>query len=675
MTSIQATEDFVFWSQLPQRIGDHSKFGSLPWSEAGQIEFMRGVPISADSYEIPDTCLPPGRQKRLGERTIHIVDADGLLISSTTPNGQTLRKCLVALALPAMSHRGIRLKKPSSWLQLTPYILRMARWVLSNRPASATLWSHLDTASWQNLLDDLGTAPRTRPRFEDMIALLSEWGSRGLIADYPTAAFDMLSPELLGAVEISPEERAKVHSKVREQDNTYLPFDDAFVSAFVSKCIWFQENLADQLIECWAGILEIKRDWDAKGKGRFDHLNASRRAYLADFKWTDRSGATLRELPWPITLTEGTRKQPVTSSAWPPKDMFGFNMAVGLLQAMNFSLLAFCTGARSGEVLSASETSLDADGGRFIARTFKLARDPAGKQRDWPLHPTAARALELQIKLADVAKSGDGDHIWVMQVRGDVPAGSEVKSLLGPLKKSVQILNVSELCNGSFHPHRWRHTVARLVALSVTSSPHVLMDLFGHHNVEMTLRYMLSDPQIAEDSVRTAKEAAAAMSDEALQEVLKGTAGGPAAITLSSGLDRMGMTVAETEYGSDNMKNFIEAMTFEGQNWELVRPGVICTKSPGEFGPCTQGRGSPDPGSCRTTCDHRLETDRARRDCEVAINALLAELDDAVKEGAEMLCVNLKGQIRSNLHRWPDVRERVLAANAVANRIWSETPA
>ncbi len=130
------------------------------------------------------------------------------------------------------------------------------------------------------------------------------------------------------------------------------------------------------------------------------------------------------------------------------------------------------------------------------------------------------------------------------------------------------------------------------------------------------------------------------------------------------------MRRGEDAYGADSLRELTDILTFGGRQWELVRPGVICTKAPGQFGPCTQGRGEPDPGSCRTTCDHRLETSRAKAQCDAAVGALVEELEAAEREGADMLAENIRGQLLAQLRRWEEVRERWSAKSETVARIW-----
>jgi hypothetical protein len=209
----------------------------------------------------------------------------------------------------------------------------------------------------------------------------------------------------------------------------------------------------------------------------------------------------------------------------------------------------------------------------------------------------------------------------------------------------------------------------------VAAAPQVLMDLFGHRDLEVTLKYMLSDPAIAEDVKKVAAEVAHAVAEEALTDIEAGAAGGSAATFLREGITDFKMRRGEHELGADSMSEAIRILTFNGRYWELVRPGVLCTKGLGQFGPCTQGRGIPDAGGCRTGCNHRLEFARAKADCAGALNELLKEHAAALDEGLEMVLANIEGQVLAHLMRWEDVRERVLAASEAARTIWSRRKA
>jgi hypothetical protein len=128
--------------------------------------------------------------------------------------------------------------------------------------------------------------------------------------------------------------------------------------------------------------------------------------------------------------------------------------------------------------------------------------------------------------------------------------------------------------------HRWRHTVARLVALSVVGAPKVLFDLFGHQDIEMTLHYMMSDPTIAEEAVLVAKEMTYALAKRGIADLIEGGGSGPAAASLRQQLPRA-MRMGEEEFDT-GLRETAEVLTYEGKTWSLVREGVICTKGLGE---------------------------------------------------------------------------------------------
>jgi hypothetical protein len=350
---------------------------------------------------------------------------------------------------------------------------------------------------------------------------------------------------------------------------------------------------------------------------------------------------------------------------------------VGVLQALNYCVHSFCTGGRSSEALDGTDGSVGPTGtGHYYAKTFKYAEGDSGLERDWPLHPRALKALQLQQEIARVIRPEGKAHLWMLLQDGAEPAGSPLRNVNEPVVQAVSQLGLRHLTGQSRpHSHRWRHTVARLIALCVAAAPQVLMDLFGHSDLEMTLQYMLSDPAIAQDVKKVAAEIAYAVAEEALTDIESGAAGGPAATSLRVGIADFKMRRGEHALGTDSMSEAIRILTFNGRLWELVRPGVLCTKGLGQFGPCTQGRGSPDAGACRTGCDHRLEMARAEADCAGVLAKLLDEHAAASEEGADMVLANIEGQILANLLRWNDVRERVLADSETARMIWSSRKA
>lgn len=48
----------------------------------------------------------------------------------------------------------------------------------------------------------------------------------------------------------------------------------------------------------------------------------------------------------------------------------------------------------------------------------------------------------------------------------------------------------------AFTNHLFRKIIARLVALALVNAPKILMDIFGHRTIEMTLHYILNNKTI-----------------------------------------------------------------------------------------------------------------------------------------------------------------------------------
>lgn len=665
VTNGNAALDADYWSNAVTRhVGNHAQLGAMPWSEVAKIEFLPGVRIGDESYCVPEEWLPHGTTRRLSFRTIRSTVAGEDVPSSVQ---ESLKRSLVAFTLARRTETGQRKLKYGTWLGICRKILSMADWVVVNVPsAEGHLWLHLTDADWSRMSAEVSQSPRDPVSY--IRKQLADLGRRGVLSDAPAASGVPTS-----ATAPHPEKSirgAEVKSREPARDRSYRPFSDEFVSAFISRAMWIHDNLAEQLIECWVELREIQDRAVAKGR-RASHPTTTeeRRRAVAAFDWRDAQGRPLSRLPWPVLSRESNRV--LSSDAWPPTDASGVLIMIGLLQALNYAVINFCAGARSSEILAAVDSSLNEVDGRFVSRTFKVIDGTDGQVRDWPLHPAGVRALRLQVRLAKVIRPDDADHIWVLLKEGAEPAGYPLRNINEPVVRAVQMLQIDSLTDDARpHSHRWRHTVARLVALSVAAAPQVLMDLFGHRDLEMTLRYMLSDPEIVEEALRVADEASRALAEEAVQDVLSGDAGGPAAEPVRKGLDELRMRRGEEVLGAESIKEAIEVLTFSGRQWHAVRPGVICTKGLGQFGPCTQGRGEADPGACRTGCDHRLETARAKAQCEMTIRKLLD--DHASSAGMPLLRSALEGQILANLRRFDDVRTRIVGESATAALIWAE---
>ncbi|MEY9158498.1 integrase [Bradyrhizobium japonicum] len=646
-------------------LGNFSDLARKGWDELRNFEIFPGCPLGAPALVLPEDWLPPGATRRESFRTVHPGDA-GVPndLRAAASRDEAIRRALFALWLPSMTETGVRAPKPTTWIGYADLVLKIAAWQFANLPsADGSVFGELTVSVvLTRLFPDMGRSKRAREDILRVIYKLIDAGKRGVISDWPRLY--ERETESTGALVIEDVTRGAPEVQRAEfaEERSWQPFSDEFVSAFIGRGIWIVENLAEQAVLLWLELRVLPNELGLSAS--HPKVIAERSRRLAEFAWRDKHGKPIRTLDFDLHYLEGP------SNAWPPTNMRGFNRVISLVQTIAVSLVAFCTAARQSELSGAKDNELQTSSDRFHSRTYKLVDQIGGAARDWPLHPVAVRGIKVQQTLSRALRPEGTDHLWVMLMDAD-KAGLPLLNLTEPLVQAVDFLGLSHLAGEDRpHLHRWRHTVARLVALSIMSSPQVLLDLLGHADFEMTLTYMCSDPDIVERALKVAREHAYAVSGKAVEETIAGLTSGPAATPLQEGLRSMAMRRGDLEYATTSLRDTVEVLTFDSRTWTMVRPGVLCTKGINQFGPCTRGRGAPDPATCRTSCDHRLELARAKRDCQEALDALVVERMHAVSAGDTMLVAHLDGIILSHLVRWADVRKSTLASHPDLLPVW-----
>ncbi|MGY4608591.1 integrase [Bradyrhizobium sp. USDA 4474] len=615
--SIDPAERAYEWRNktLPT-LGNYSELAAKPWEELREYEIFEGCRLGDEELVVPEDWVPPTTASRLSKRTVKPSSAGVPAESEAAKTrDEAIRRALLALWLPRMTDTGVRQFKPTPWIDTANLLLRLAEWQFSNLPTedSSVFGGFTITNILQEVFPALAPTKRGRDDIRALFRHLVDAGTRGRISDWPRLYAEGASPSEVSepTIERNRHGRTEPARVEKTEQRNWQPFSDSFVTEFIRRALWVHANLADQLIPLWAELCEVTASEAARGRSTsHPSVIALRSAAIERVRWVDAAGRPITQLPFGIARRDGVSDQ------WPPRNASDINRMVGTLQAMNFGMIDFCTGARASELAAAEDNENQGSDHRLHSVTYKLIDQIGGKKRDWPLHPAAARAIEVQQKICRVVRPAGQTHLWVILGDGD-KLGNRLLNLTEPLVQAVDHLGLSGLTGRDrAHVHRWRHTVARLVALSVVGAPQVLLDLFGHRDLEMTLRYMLSDPRIIEDAMKVAKETTFVMAEEALAETIEGEADGPAAAPLQAGLAATGMRRGEQVFDTATLRETAEVLTFNGRFWSLVRPGVICTKGLGQAGPCTKERGAPDPGACRTTCEHRLETSRAKQGCE-----------------------------------------------------------
>lgn len=476
----------------------------------------------------------------------------------------------------------------------------------------------------------------------------------------------------------------------------HLPLPDDYVSEMGRKSLWIIETLGPTLLQVAEKIstdlVEIENCALSPQKAQNRRRNAVDKV-LSSWIWTDVDGHPFDSTPFEIRLSQlGRKRSTLADMRWPPKNLISILGLLANLQCAHLFVVLLATGARSSEILTLRRDCIEyaRNGYPYLnGRTFKLVDRHDGLARDWTLPDLAIQAIEQQCRLVPLIESIQHigarkimieadkqddflDHLWVQ-----VGAGSNsnhklpAQDLAVPLRSYAIAIGMDPKPNDQWlRPHRFRKTIARLAALALTHAPKILMDVFGHKSIEMTLYYILCDKDLQADIETVSRELRVMRAETAINAIVDaedmgkdsapvGNYGGPAALMLRSTIDRQREQshLAGNQWGSDSVRDLAEILTLQGKAWEVVRQGVICTKLPGtEAGPCNKSKGRPEPSKCQPDCSHRLEEAFLREDIDNSIAVCVNEYNNANTERDELMQAMWAGQIRAHIGRLPELK-------------------
>ncbi|MES2948144.1 MAG: hypothetical protein V4858_06320 [Pseudomonadota bacterium] len=508
-----------------------------------------------------------------------------------------------------------------------------------------------------------------------------QYANRGYWSDIPVLS----APEALNHASRAARSEAGGAGMAKEvgkaRSEPFLPFSDEFLGESGWRMAWIVEHLGPLLIPCAEGLAVVYKN--LKSKSNSLHALESMRSraasqFLSSYPWTDSNGHVVTELPFQARITRNGKGP---GFCWPPRNHAELKGLLALLQTAHLYIALLSTGGRISEVLSFQEGDVveSTDGTVTIAgRTYKLVTMRGGEKRDWPLPALGVLAIYQQERLAAVCsainlqgsinepgqeeKTPANDEFEVDEAIAN-PIWLRVgtgKRILGDynemLISAFDVLGLTELSDGiNPHAHRFRKTVARLLALALSDAPKILMDLFGHKTIEMTLHYILTDPLIRAEMQEVLKAQTIMLAVEAIENI--DDYGGPAAATIKEAVESSKVR-AGSEYGAKDINDLAETFTLSGKFWTLVRPGVICTKLPQQAGPCNKQVGLPEPSRCRSHCGLRLEQAALRDDVDRSIEQAFGFLKEAKSADNEISAEMWRGQVYANLDRFPGLRKK-----------------
>lgn len=254
-----------------------------------------------------------------------------------------------------------------------------------------------------------------------------------------------------------------------------------------------------------------------------------------------------------------------------------------------------------------------------------------------------------------------GDHLWVhLRNFGRSHMGAKHISLTRFMDDYCAKLKLKKLLSvdaPNVHLHRFRKTLARVVALSLVNSPTILMDCFGHEDPQMTIRsYILSDKQIARDVLVVQRELVILMAVDIVADVAG--LGGAVGEQLRNRKAEYLQLLGKSEFEPQDAYEFARRETFDGRTWMLVAPGIYCTLPTGEGGPCSKSQSGANPAYCQSGCPFQLLTTYNKVKVEDSIPEIIKNLQRAVDEDEPMLIAQWSGQLKNWLYRWEEISKK-----------------
>lgn len=519
------------------------------------------------------------------------------------------------------------------------FLIRPA--LLLSPTAPAHLLNRLDVQQLPSAISFKLNADRLRE-----MRRLDALAARGYWFDLPAANFDT-------SVERPRKFSLRTESDLDSTPGTHQPFTDEFIGEAGWRAAWIARNLSATVTEAAEEIRRIARSLGNQYT-REKQYHRTRRQ-LDAFTYRDGNGTVIDKLPFGILKQKQKGKTPV----WPPKSPVQIFRLLEMIQAAHLFIILLSTGGRISEVLSLREDCLtESDESPTIAsgRTYKLVFAHEGEPRDWPLPALATQAVKNQIRIVALYEKVDGPRsLWCRfapQSAG-MPLSANYRKSLTDFITWLMLDHL--LGEQNMRSHRFRKTIARLVALSIVEAPKVLMDIFGHKSIAMTMRYILTDPLIRAEMDTIRRELVVMFAAKAIESA--DTNGGPAAAPLKKAIHEAQIRTGSA-WDKDDMRELAFTLTANGDHWTLVRPGVLCTKQSSQSGPCNAQKSTPDPSRCRTYCSHRLEESRARDDADRCIEQAVGFVQAAISDDNDIEKELWMGQIQAHLSRFDDVKAK-----------------
>ena len=112
------------------------------------------------------------------------------------------------------------------------------------------------------------------------------------------------------------------------------------------------------------------------------------------------------------------------------------------------------------------------------------------------------------------------NHLWASLGNGKADPEKALDNIGGNLLQLADTLSMKPKPGGiNLHPHRFRKTVARLASVALIGSPRILMQVFGHKDIQMTLYYIMTNKALATEIEAVARELRVTRCEDVIRDI------------------------------------------------------------------------------------------------------------------------------------------------------------
>lgn len=547
------------------------------------------------------------------------------------------------------SQRG-RFIQTSTWRSTIKTLRKLAAIGIAHRKNPfEPLFSHVTSRDFEALPDPIKNSVKTCLDYCFKHKIIDDWivEAKPMLAEAPEA--------------LSKDEKPDFATPTGDIPDTigFQSMSDEFVGEAGWRAAWFIEKLGPPLLACYEALQapDIVRQTGS-------YQSMLRRQIIDGWDWTAPDGTPVNEFPFEFYLQQRTSDERLEIPLRKVTDVPGFSelhQVVFTLQACHAFGAALSFANRVSEHASFRIGALTEDVDGTISatgRTFKLAYNGGeGIERDWPVPQIILQALNQQEKLSCLLRLTDrkeGDPLWVQNSQKH----PRLLNVNRAYKRFILAFGLQKLLgeDDNLSQHRFRKTIARLVAIAIVNGPELLMQLFGHRTMEMTIRYVLTNPDIVEEIRSIAADLAMLNSKRAIE--IAESAGGMAAEKVVDFKFKEKARLGVDELGEENLTHAANVLSTMGHSALVVRPGVLCLKTPYEVGPCSKGRTAQDPRHCKTYCDHRFEDPKNRLTVDQTIEYIIGKIIQAENDDDLIGVQYLTGQLNTQMRRFKDLEAK-----------------